>query len=226
VGQAELVVLGSAASHMCRDPARHSHSHSSCKRTRPQFHGPRQSIIHFWSVENTRVKSSRCNNCAFPVPLTHITMASTVSQWSTSLKPFKAECSKIAKQYTRLLTLWPKDALRPNLPFTRAIEYRGSPYGVKPIETAPDASSKQATPAKAPSPASPRDPKFEQAQVNALYSLLEDRYSKKYTLSPGVFKPTSAPEHYDRLMAEIERAPKKSWWEAKVDEWKMKIRWS
>ena len=40
-----------------------------------------------------------------------------------------------------------------------------------------------------------------------------------------MFKPRSAPEHYSNLMAEIERAPQKSWWEAKVDEWKMKIRW-
>lgn len=39
-------------------------------------------------------------------------------------------------------------------------------------------------------------------------------------------RPTSAPDHYERLMQEIERAPKKSWWEAKLDEWKMKIRWS
>jgi cytochrome b pre-mRNA-processing protein 6 len=154
-------------------------------------------------------------------------MTQTVSLFSTSLKPFKAHCSKIAKQYTRLLTLWPKDALRPNLPFTRAIEYRGLPYGVKPLETNPEASksSKVASPVPAP-PASPKSPQLENVQVNALFSLLENRYSKKYALSPGVLKPTSAPEHYDRLMAEIERAPGKSWWEAKVDQWKMKIRWS
>lgn len=80
-----------------------------------------------------------------------------------------------------------------------------------------------ATPAKS---ASPANTQFEQAQVNALYSLLEDRYSKKYALSPGVLKPASSPEYYTKLMEEIEKAPKKSWWEAKVDEWKMKIRWS
>ena len=80
-----------------------------------------------------------------------------------------------------------------------------------------------ATPTKTPSPANPQ---LEQAQVNALFSLLEDRYSKKYPLSSDVLKPTSAPEHYTKLMEEIERAPKKSWWEAKVDEWKMKIRWT
>jgi cytochrome b pre-mRNA-processing protein 6 len=138
-------------------------------------------------------------------------MASLVSP-STSLKPFKAHCCQTAKQYTRLLALWPKDALRPQLPFTRAIEYRASPYGVKPVDASPDAPKPAPTPA--PAPASPRNPQLEQAQVNALFSLLENRYSKKYPLSPAVFKPTSAPEHYDRLMAEIERAPTKSWWQS------------
>jgi cytochrome b pre-mRNA-processing protein 6 len=154
------------------------------------------------------------------------TMASPVSPWSTSLKPFKAHCCKIAKQYTRLLALWPKDALRPHLPFTRAIEYRASPYGVKPVEPSPEAPKAKSAPAAVPAPASPRNPQLEQAQVNALFSLLENRYSKKYPLSPAVFKPASAPAHYDKLMIEIERAPGKSWWQAKLDGWKSMIRWS
>ena len=137
---------------------------------------------------------------------------------------------KITKQYTRLLTLWPKDPLRPTLPFTRAIEHRGAPFGVQPsTPTTEEASKSKPAPAIAATPAksaTPTNPQFEQAQVNALYSLLEDRYSKKYALSPGVLRPTSSPEYYTRLMDEIEKAPKKSWWEAKLDEWKMKIRWS
>lgn len=40
-----------------------------------------------------------------------------------------------------------------------------------------------------------------------------------------MFKPVSNPGHYEKLMEEIERAPQKSWWESKVDQWKMKIRW-
>lgn len=135
---------------------------------------------------------------------------------------------KIAKQYTRLLALWPKDALRPNLPFTRAIEHRGQPFGVQPITPPPeDAQKKQSPAATAPAaPSTPPNPKLEQAQINALFSLLENRYSTKYALSPGVLKPTSAPEHYTKLMEEIERAPHKTWWQSKVDQWKSKIRWS
>ncbi|KAF1946584.1 hypothetical protein EJ02DRAFT_499793 [Clathrospora elynae] len=134
----------------------------------------------------------------------------------------------IAKQYTRLLAIWPKDALRPNLPFTRAIEHRGLPFGVQPITHASEETSKSntAAPSQLSSSLPPANLRLEQAQVNALFSLLEDRYSKKYVLSPGVLKPTSAPEYYTKLMEEIEKAPKKTWWEAKVDQWKMKIRWS
>ncbi|KAI8939509.1 hypothetical protein NX059_003280 [Plenodomus lindquistii] len=140
----------------------------------------------------------------------------------------------IAKQYTRLLTLWPKDALRPNLPFTRTIEHRGLPFGVQPLAPAtPDTSpSKSSNPtptiaakSTAPPP-SPSNPQLEQHQINALFSLLDNKFAKKYPLSPDVLKPKSAPQHYVKLMEEIEKAPKKSWWEAKVDEWKMKIRWS
>jgi cytochrome b pre-mRNA-processing protein 6 len=69
------------------------------------------------------------------------------------------------------------------------------------------------------------DPKGELANVNALYTLLENRYSKKYPISPAVLKPTSNPEHYDLLMADIEAAPNKSWLQAKIDQWKRKIRW-
>lgn len=80
-----------------------------------------------------------------------------------------------------------------------------------------------AAPKDTPAPAS--NPQAELAKINALYSLLENRYSKRYPISPGVLQPTSKPEHYTRLMEEIERAPQKSWLQAKMDEWKMKIRW-
>ncbi|KAF9701666.1 hypothetical protein EKO04_000491 [Ascochyta lentis] len=144
--------------------------------------------------------------------------------------------STIAKQYSRLLRLWPTDALRPNLPFTRAIEARALPYGVHPVNRPEDSSkspkSTSPVPSKADVPpttaethAQPANPQLETAQITALYSLLEDRYANKYALTDAVFKPTSAPEHYSKLMHEIERAPQKTWWQAKVDEWKMKIRW-
>jgi len=93
---------------------------------------------------------------------------------------------------------------------------------VKPVSPPPSQKPSSATPSAPPAPSSPED---ERAKINALFSLLENRYSKRYPLSPDVLKPSSNPEHYDRLMKEIERAPHKSWWQAKLDEWKGKIRW-
>lgn len=93
-----------------------------------------------------------------------------------------------------------------------------------PKNTSPQPSAADVPRTTASTHANP-SPQQESAQVTALFSLLEDRYAKKYVLGEAVFKPTSAPEHYTKLMEEIERAPQKTWWQAKVDEWKMKIRW-
>ena len=138
----------------------------------------------------------------------------------------------VAKHYTRILSLWPKDLLRPNAPFTRPIEHRATPYGVTPISPPlEDAETRKSTATTTgatvqPAPKKPSTPQAELPQINALYSLLENRYSNKYPVSAAVLKPVSNPDHYDRLMEEIEKAPRKSWWQAKVDNWKMKIRWS
>src|SRR5262245_56799044 len=132
-----------------------------------------------------------------------------------ALKCLLVSPKAITRHYTRILSLWPKDALRPNLPFTRAIEHHALPYGVKPLSPSP-ASAKSTTSPHAHVP-SPSNPQTELANINALYSLLENRYSKAHPISPGVLKPTSNLEHYDRLMEEIEAAPGKSWLKAKLD---------
>ncbi|KAH9862304.1 hypothetical protein IAQ61_010507 [Plenodomus lingam] len=137
----------------------------------------------------------------------------------------------IAHNYTRLLTLWPKDALRPTQPFTTAILHRASRYGVSPPSssstpsTPPSSSSSPPKPSST-SPSAPATPTHEHPHLNALFSLLENRYTRKYPLSPGVLKPVSAPLHYENLMREIERAPGRSWWEAKIEAWRGKIRWA
>jgi cytochrome b pre-mRNA-processing protein 6 len=94
-----------------------------------------------------------------------------------------------------------------------------TPGNTTPVPSRADVPATTATTHANPSPAQ------ESAQITALFSLLENRYANKYPLGDAVFKPRSAPEHYENLMAEIERAPGKTWWQAKVDEWKMMIRW-
>ncbi|KAF2175064.1 hypothetical protein K469DRAFT_684766 [Zopfia rhizophila CBS 207.26] len=144
----------------------------------------------------------------------------------------------VARHYARLLSLWPKDPLRPTLPFTKTLERRAARFA-----PASEASSTQDDKAKAPkanvkaapqengarsssvTASSMSDPKAELVNINAVYSLLENRYSKRYPTSPGLLRPASNPEHYEKLMEEIKRAPTKSWLRAKLDQWKMMIRW-
>jgi cytochrome b pre-mRNA-processing protein 6 len=125
------------------------------------------------------------------------------------------------------MSLWPKDLLRPNQPFIKTFEKRAAVYGVQPPEwaTKVEAPKKGKADDAPAAPAAPLDSKKELADLNTLFTLLENRYSKRYPLSAGVLKPTSKPEYYEKLMEEIERAPTKTWWQAKMDEWKMKIRW-
>lgn len=125
--------------------------------------------------------------------------------------------------YNRLLTLWPSDPLRPTLPLTNALQRRGTLYGVTPLPQPDNLPSKKLPETTSPAPQLSAD--AELANINALYSLLENRYSKTYKLSPGVLKPASNPEYYERLMEEIARAPTKTWWQAKMDNWKGMIRW-
>ncbi|KAF2259989.1 hypothetical protein CC78DRAFT_536723 [Lojkania enalia] len=110
----------------------------------------------------------------------------------------------IAKHYTRLQTLWPKDFLRPTQPFTKLLAHRLSQ------SQSPNPKANIAT---------------ELRNINALYTLLDNRYTRLYPLSPTVLRPTSNPGYYDALMKDIGEAPNKSWIRAKMDEWRMKIRW-
>lgn len=50
-------------------------------------------------------------------------------------------------------------------------------------------------------------------QANALYSLLENRYKKKYAIVGGVLKPKSNPTYFDDLVQELEEAPNRSWFD-------------
>jgi cytochrome b pre-mRNA-processing protein 6 len=63
----------------------------------------------------------------------------------------------LAKHYTRILSLWPKDPLRPDVQFSSLLTSRQS--GLRKL------AEKQSN--------------AEMRNVNALYSLLDDRYSKR-----------------------------------------------
>ncbi|KAH7063518.1 hypothetical protein B0J12DRAFT_643099 [Macrophomina phaseolina] len=103
--------------------------------------------------------------------------------------------STIAKHYARISAAWPKDVLRPTVQFQEALKARAA--------TASSAAEAQ-----------------ELRNVNALYSLLDNRYATKYPVSPAMLKPRSNPSYYDDLMVELSKAPDRGWFERFANRWK------
>ncbi|KIV99875.1 uncharacterized protein PV09_08542 [Verruconis gallopava] len=106
----------------------------------------------------------------------------------------------LTKHYQRIASLWPKDPMRPDRVFSKVLEHREKHL----------ADAGQA----------------ELRNINALYSLLDDRYSKKYPTPKHVLSPQSNPNHYIDLIAELEKAPTRSWWDNFVTNLKGRIRFS
>ncbi|KAK5130058.1 hypothetical protein LTR08_002491 [Meristemomyces frigidus] len=111
----------------------------------------------------------------------------------------------LTNHYARLLTLWPTDRLRPDLPhFQQLLRTR-------------IAQTSAATPTSASTPtppsASARDAKRE---INAAYLLLDNSFGRQYALGEGIMRPQSHPRHYEDLKRELEEAPDRTWWEGVV----------
>ncbi len=85
-----------------------------------------------------------------------------LNYWQTALK-----------HYQRALAQWPKDALRPDVSFIKAMQTRMEQRFGPQIKTGE-------VPISPSSPSAPGpDEALELEQANALYSFLENRYAKK-----------------------------------------------
>jgi len=117
------------------------------------------------------------------------------------------------KHYLRALSRWPKDNLRPECQFQdvmrRRIDRRFLPASTSNTPNAAQAVANSAV-----------DEKMELEQVNAIYSLLENRYSRKYPITGSLLKPASNPSHYTDLVKELEEAPNRSWFGRMANRWK------
>ncbi|POS80973.1 hypothetical protein DHEL01_v200646 [Diaporthe helianthi] len=107
----------------------------------------------------------------------------------------------LRRTYTTALTHWPKDPLRPTCQLQDVLSKRLAESNKFPGPD--DSSSSSKNPA---------------AQVNALVSLLGNRYLHKYPTSPapesatgGMLKPRSNPTYYEDLMRDLDAAPTRSW---------------
>jgi len=117
------------------------------------------------------------------------------------------------KHYLRALSRWPVDALRPETQFQNAVRRR---IGKQFLPTS--ASKDSGTPVM--------NEMAELEQANALYSLLENRYSNKYPVSAFLMSPASNPTYYTDLVKELEEAPARTWWGQMTNRWKGFLRFS
>ena len=115
------------------------------------------------------------------------------------LVPSANTTQQISQHYSRLLTRWPVDRLRPaERHFQRLLQQR--------IEAAP---------------AGQRD---ESREVNAAYVLLDDSLRKRYPLSNSFMHPESKPDHYTALGQELDEAPDRTWFAGWVKRMKNMVR--
>lgn len=126
----------------------------------------------------------------------------------------------LAKHYLRLAHNWPNDNLRPVLVRTALLHRRERLLGNTPPPLPKEANAATAVEGKV------ADADGERGQANALYSLLEGRYSRAYPTSEEILRPRGMPSYYANLAAEMQEAPKRNWWQAKWARWSRMIRFS
>ncbi|KAL7620071.1 hypothetical protein AAE478_010620 [Parahypoxylon ruwenzoriense] len=85
----------------------------------------------------------------------------------------------------RALSQWPKDTLRPQIQFQDVLRKR--------FEQSSNLSEQE-----------------QLKQANALYSLLDNRYKRKYPITGSLLRPKSQPSYFDDLIKELEEAPSRS----------------
>ncbi|KAL4954622.1 hypothetical protein BDW69DRAFT_183344 [Aspergillus filifer] len=100
-----------------------------------------------------------------------------------------------ASRLQRIYTHWPKDPIRPaSVSVQTYLQSRIS-------QSLTQSSQSQTSPAG--------NGQLSEASVNALASLLDNRYANKYPLSPRIRHPASNPSHYDDLIREFAEAPER-----------------
>ncbi|KAL1852684.1 hypothetical protein Plec18167_009610 [Paecilomyces lecythidis] len=104
-----------------------------------------------------------------------------------SLRP-----QSIQSRITHILNHWPSDPVRP-----ASVSVQN--YLQSKLSQAPSDKGSQTAP-------------ISQSSLDALSSLLEDRYARRYPLPAKLRRPASDPDHYDKVVQEFELAPSRDWW--------------
>ncbi|RHZ68782.1 hypothetical protein CDV55_106913 [Aspergillus turcosus] len=99
----------------------------------------------------------------------------------------------IQNRVSHLLKHWPTDSVRP---------------ASVSVQTYLQSRLPSTQPQQQPSP----KVEISESSLNALSSLLEDRYARRYPLPPKLRRPASNPDHYDNVVKEFEEAPGRDFW--------------
>ncbi|KAL2009848.1 hypothetical protein VTN00DRAFT_5655 [Thermoascus crustaceus] len=115
-------------------------------------------------------------------------------------KPPLVRPKTLQARISRLINHWPPDPVRP-----AAVSVQNYLQNRLPPSDA-QSQQKQQQQQEGGKPA-----QISEASVNALFSLLEDRYARRYPLPQKLRHPASDPDHFDNVVREFEEAPRRNW---------------
>ncbi|OAA59782.1 hypothetical protein SPI_05980 [Niveomyces insectorum RCEF 264] len=119
----------------------------------------------------------------------------------------------LQKQYKAAFARWPKDRLRPDLQLQEVLNQNlADRLAGRRMGVAATVAGGQTTgrPNTAAAPTASTSDLSQLRQVNALFSLLDDRYKKLYHTTGSLMTPRSNPTYYDDLMTELREVPTRS----------------
>ncbi|PLB50250.1 hypothetical protein P170DRAFT_473818 [Aspergillus steynii IBT 23096] len=120
------------------------------------------------------------------------------------VKPPNLGPQSIQARISHLLNHWPSDPVRPaSVSVQTYLRSRLPPQSS--AQQQPPQSQSQSQPQSAPGG------EISEASLNALSSLLENRYARRYPLPPKLRRPASNPDHYDNVIKEFAEAPSRDW---------------
>ncbi|OAX80797.1 hypothetical protein ACJ72_04864 [Emergomyces africanus] len=121
--------------------------------------------------------------------------------------PMQLSPKTVSAHINRLISRWPSDPVRPSSVSVQTYLKTRLPTS-SPSATTQSQSQSQI---QSQSQSQSQQPQLSSSSINALYSLLENRYEKQYPLPQNLRHPRSAPSHYDDVLREFSEAPGRGW---------------
>ncbi|KAA8649815.1 hypothetical protein EYZ11_005496 [Aspergillus tanneri] len=115
-------------------------------------------------------------------------------------KPPNLRPQSIQARITHLLNHWPSDPVRPaSVSVQNYLRSRLPPSSELPPNNRQQRQSAS------------QGGEISETSLDALSSLLENRYARQYPLPPKLRRPASNPDHYDNVIREFAEAPSRDW---------------